>query len=81
MAKSRDQRVLEVKRIIDDEPGIRASEVAKQCNTSEATICLVVAALKQAEEVEQVRDGNGRGLGLRASDASRRRQLLRKRWG
>lgn len=80
MAKSRAERAAEIQALVRAEPGIRAAEIARRCATSDATISLVITALKDAEQIEQVRDGAGRGLGLRTSVAAMRRELVRRKW-
>lgn len=72
------ERARQIRELVKQNPGMKSREVADQLGVSPATVSLIVAGMKDAGEIKQVRSGKGYGLHL--TDESIAREIVRRRW-
>jgi len=86
MAKSQAERVAEMKRLIEQHPGIRAQDLAKQIGVDKGLVSKYLEGLKRSDEIVQkpigkgMPRGNGRSMGLHPTTSALKRKMMREKW-
>jgi predicted transcriptional regulator len=71
-------RAQQIKKMVEDTPGITSREVAEKLGVTPGRVSQIVGAMKDAGDIEQRKRGRGQGLHL--SDRALRRKYITMRW-
>ena len=86
MAKSRIERVAEIKREVEANPGIRAQDIANKLGIDKGLVSKYLDGLKRADEIVQkpcgkgLPHGKGRSVGLHPTFTALQRKMTREKW-
>jgi len=72
------ERAAQIRKIIEDNPGIQQHEIADRLGVSKATVSLAMLGLR--DEVAGERSGRGIGLKIKVTESALRRRLLTRHW-